>query len=100
MAGALRAFARYLPQPQFEALADGVLAEARLRARIEELQQYRSLGLRTFEQVDMLEAGGDRSKIKKGTNLWFDGAEVTSSSVSLPLVWVLQAFLILLDHVG
>ena len=62
MAGSLRVFARYLPQAQFEALTEGVLAEGRLRARIEELQRLRALGLRTFEQVDLLETGAPRVK--------------------------------------
>ncbi|KAL6768288.1 hypothetical protein ACKKBF_B38535 [Auxenochlorella protothecoides x Auxenochlorella symbiontica] len=65
MAGQLRAFARYLPQAQYEALADGMLAEARLCARIAELQEYRALGLRTFEEVDELEASGDRPRRKE-----------------------------------
>lgn len=39
-------------------------AEARLCARIAELQEYRALGLRTFEEVDELEASGDRPRRK------------------------------------
>ncbi|GAB4822858.1 hypothetical protein N2152v2_009904 [Parachlorella kessleri] len=65
----LRVFARYLPQDQFEVLAEGLAVEARLRARILELQDFRRNGLRTFEQVDELEsilgegaAGGRKAK--------------------------------------
>lgn len=56
MVGKLRVFARYLAQDDFEALADGLSVEGRLRARIAELQNYRSMGLRTFQQVDSWEA--------------------------------------------
>lgn len=54
--GRLRVIARYLPQQQWEALAENVAAEGRLRARIDQLQQYRAMGMRTFEQVEGFEA--------------------------------------------
>ncbi|PSC69078.1 transcriptional adapter ADA2-like isoform X1 [Micractinium conductrix] len=54
--GSLRVLARHLPQEQYEALAEGIAQEQRLRARIAELQDYRAMGLRTFEQVDEVEA--------------------------------------------
>lgn len=54
--GRLRVIARYLPQQQWEALADNVAAEGRLRARIGQLQEYRAMGMRTFEQVEAFEA--------------------------------------------
>ncbi|KAL4853568.1 Transcriptional adapter ADA2 [Chlorella vulgaris] len=54
--GGLRVLARHLPQDQFEALAEGIAVEQRLRARITELQELRAMGLRTFEQIDELEA--------------------------------------------
>ncbi|PRW56050.1 histone acetyltransferase complex component [Chlorella sorokiniana] len=65
--GSLRVLARHLPQEQYEALAEGLAeqyealaeglaVEQKLRARIAELQEYRSQGLRTFEQVDEYEA--------------------------------------------
>lgn len=57
--GKLRVFARYMPHPQWEALTDGLTIEGRLRARIQELKQYRAMGMRTFEEVDdYLEACG------------------------------------------
>lgn len=56
MVGRLRMLARYLPQAQWEALADGIATEARLRARIAELQQYRAMGMRTFSEVERFEA--------------------------------------------
>lgn len=62
----LRVVARYLPQPTFDGLADDLVAEQRLRARIRELQQYRSLGLRTFMEVDAYEAvhgGGKKDAV-------------------------------------
>jgi hypothetical protein len=55
LVGRLRVLAPALSQPQWEALAEGLAAEARLRGRIAELQRYRSLGMRTFEQVDRFE---------------------------------------------
>ena len=61
--GRLRVLARYMPHPQWEALADGLTVEARLRSRIQELKEYRSLGMRTFEEVDaFIEAGGIKKK--------------------------------------
>ena len=51
--GRLRVFARYIPQPQWESLADGLAVEGRLRARLDELKKYREMGLRTFEEVDL-----------------------------------------------
>lgn len=54
--GRMRVVARYLPQPQWEALSEGVAAEGRLRARIAQLQQYRAMGMRTFEEVERYEA--------------------------------------------
>ena len=56
LVGRMRVVARYLPQPQWEALAEGVAAEGRLRARIAQLQQYRAMGMRTFEEVERYEA--------------------------------------------
>lgn len=52
MLGRFRVFARYMPHPQWESLADNLAVEARLRARIDELKQYRAMGMRTFEEVD------------------------------------------------
>ena len=60
--GRLRVVARYLPQPQWEALAEGVAAEGRLRARIAQLQQYRAMGMRTFEEVERHEAMESKKK--------------------------------------
>lgn len=60
--GRLRVLARYLPQPQWDTLADGLAAEARLRARIGELQQYRAMGMRTFDQVEKYEAMDKKKK--------------------------------------
>lgn len=40
--------------------------EARLRARVQELSEYRAAGLRTFEQVDALEAVLGEGARKKG----------------------------------
>jgi transcriptional adapter 2-alpha len=54
--GRLRVIARYLPPQQWEALAENVAAEGRLRARIGQLQQYRAMGMRTFEEVETFEA--------------------------------------------
>ncbi len=54
--GRLRVVARYLPPQQWEALAENVAAEGRLRARIAQLQQYRAMGMRTFEEVEGFEA--------------------------------------------
>ena len=62
LVGRMRVVARYLPQPQWEALAEGVAAEARIRARIAQLQQYRAMGMRTFEQVDRFEAQEAKKK--------------------------------------
>ena len=63
MIGRLRVFARYMPHPQWEALSDGLTTEARLRARIQELKQYRASGMRTFEEVDnFMEASGPPKK--------------------------------------
>ncbi|KAL4451456.1 hypothetical protein ABPG75_007118 [Micractinium tetrahymenae] len=63
--GGLRVLARHLPQEQFEALAEGIAVEQRLRARIAELQEYRAMGLRTFEQVDEVEALQEGRKKKE-----------------------------------
>ena len=60
--GRLRVISRYLPQPQWEALAEGVAAEGRLRARIGQLQQYRAMGMRTFEEVEAFEAVDAKKK--------------------------------------
>lgn len=61
--GKMRVFARYMPHPQWEALSDGLMVEGRLRARIQELKQYRAMGMRTFEEVDnFLEASGPPKK--------------------------------------
>lgn len=54
--GRLRVIARYLPQLQWNALAEGLIIEGRLRARIAELQKYRDLGMRSFDQVESWEA--------------------------------------------
>lgn len=61
--GKMRVFARYMPHPQWEALSDGLMVEGRLRARIQELKQYRAMGMRTFEEVDnFLETSGPPKK--------------------------------------
>lgn len=54
--GRLRVLARYMQQPQWEALADGILTEHRIRARIAQLQHFRDLGMRTFDEVEEYEA--------------------------------------------
>lgn len=60
--GRLRVLARYLPQYQWEALSENVAAEGRLRARIGQLQQYRAMGMRTFEEVEAFEAVETKKK--------------------------------------
>lgn len=61
--GKLRVLARYMPHPQWEALSDGLTIEGRLRARIQELKEYRSMGMRTFEEVDAyVESAGPGKK--------------------------------------
>lgn len=54
--GRLRVLARYMQQPQWEALADGIVTEYRIRARISQLQQFRGMGMRTFDEVEQYEA--------------------------------------------
>lgn len=60
--GRLRVLARYLPQEQFEELADGMVVEAKLRSRIAELQSFRTMGLRNFLQTDEWESEGKKRK--------------------------------------
>jgi hypothetical protein len=48
LATALRVFERYQTPEEAEALGNGLLQEAQLRARIATLQQLRRLGARTF----------------------------------------------------
>jgi transcriptional adapter 2-alpha len=63
LVGKLRVLARYMPHPQWEALADGLTIEARLRSRIQELKQYRAMGFKTFEDVDsFIEQGGEKKE--------------------------------------
>jgi transcriptional adapter 2-alpha len=52
LVGRLRPLARHLPPAQWEALAEGLCVEGRLRARIAELQASRAAGMRTFDQYD------------------------------------------------
>jgi transcriptional adapter 2-alpha len=63
LVGRLRVLARYMPHPQWEALADGLTVEARLRSRIQELKEYRAMGMKTFEEVDaFIEQGGSKKR--------------------------------------
>ena len=64
LVGRLRVLARGLPQPQWEALAEGLCAAGRLRARLVELQRYRAMGMRTFAEVERYDAV--EAKGKKG----------------------------------
>lgn len=60
--GRLRVIARYLSHSQWEALADGLIVEGRLRARIAELQKYKALGMRSFDEVERWEAIESKKK--------------------------------------
>lgn len=67
--GGLRVLARHLPQEQWEALAEGLVVEQRLRARIAELQEYRA-------QVGL--GGGGRGQLR----LWRAVAVAAAGAVS------------------
>eukprot|EP01138_Halocafeteria_seosinensis_P005830 gb/GECG01005959.1/.p1 GENE.gb/GECG01005959.1/~~gb/GECG01005959.1/.p1 ORF type:complete len:656 (+),score=124.19 gb/GECG01005959.1/:1-1968(+) len=51
-----RPFARFLPPDEWEDLVQGFVAEKRLRKRIEQLQNYRSLGIRTLAEAEEYES--------------------------------------------
>lgn len=51
-----RLLARFDLEPDYEELANLFLAERKLRRRIRALNEWRSLGLRTFEEVETYEA--------------------------------------------
>ncbi|KAL3147326.1 hypothetical protein ABBQ32_002810 [Trebouxia sp. C0010 RCD-2024] len=63
----LKALARYLPQPEFEVLSDGIVTETRLRARIQELKEYRRAGIRTFADAEVYEADKKRKSTVQPT---------------------------------
>jgi transcriptional adapter 2-alpha len=44
----LKPFARYSSPEEHQRLIDGLIEEKKLRARIEELKQYRRLGFKSF----------------------------------------------------
>lgn len=51
MVSQLKVFARWQHPEEHEALVDGILRAKRLRNQIEQLQQYRRMGIRSIEQV-------------------------------------------------
>ena len=54
----MRVFARFQDTANHDALVEGLLLEARLRARIAELKQLRRVGARTFAEADVLQVRG------------------------------------------
>ncbi|GFH28208.1 uncharacterized protein HaLaN_26661 [Haematococcus lacustris] len=52
----LRVFARYSSCKEHDELVDGLIIEQRLRSRIQELKEMRSLGCRTLDECDAVEA--------------------------------------------
>eukprot|EP00743_Colponemidia_sp_Colp-15_P003299 GILK01003563.1.p1 GENE.GILK01003563.1~~GILK01003563.1.p1 ORF type:complete len:591 (+),score=112.18 GILK01003563.1:139-1911(+) len=52
----MRIFARFQSAEEHEQLVQGLIAEKRLRKRIEQLQHYRSLGIRTLAEAETLES--------------------------------------------
>eukprot|EP00898_Chlorokybus_atmophyticus_P004263 jgi/Chlat1/4838/Chrsp31S00373 len=49
----MRVFARFHSQAEHEALLAGLVEERRLRQRIEELKEYRSMGIRTLAEAEV-----------------------------------------------
>lgn len=49
----MKPFARFFTMEKHEMLCQGLVKEKQLRARIDELNHYRKLGLKTFEQVEV-----------------------------------------------
>ncbi|GAX86040.1 hypothetical protein CEUSTIGMA_g13455.t1 [Chlamydomonas eustigma] len=63
MLARLRVFARYGAAPgEHEQLVEGILLESRLRARLQELKEYRRHGIRTLADADVFETERRRSK--------------------------------------
>eukprot|EP00887_Chlorella_sp_A99_P002907 scaffold6.g2907.t1 len=98
--GQLRVIARYLPQEHYEALAEGLVVERRLRARIAELQEYRAMGLRTFEQarawygaVDEYEASPEAQRRREAAAAAAASSQATSARSKLNRVPVDEAAL-------
>lgn len=64
----MKVFARFNTPEDHDKLVDGIIKEKQIRERIEELRQYKKLGLKTFAQVeDYLQERKkkDENKLKK-----------------------------------
>ncbi|EIE22880.1 hypothetical protein COCSUDRAFT_1634, partial [Coccomyxa subellipsoidea C-169] len=61
----LRPLARYQPQPDHEVFVEGLLLEARLRARLLELKEMRRAGVRTFTEAEVYEADRKRRALEE-----------------------------------
>jgi transcriptional adapter 2-alpha len=48
----MKVFARFNTPEDHDKLVDGIIKEKQIRERIEELRQYKKLGLKTFAQVE------------------------------------------------
>lgn len=62
----LKPFARFLSPNEFQDFFEGIVIEKNLRARINQLKQYKAQGCKTYEDVEKASYNDKRIKNKKG----------------------------------
>ena len=82
----MRVFARFQSQEDHEELVEGILKEQRLRQRIEELKEYRRMGISTLVEAELYEQDkrrrdSERQKMKSPENYLQQPAFKSSSAM-------------------
>ena len=62
----LKPFARFLSPHEFQDFFEGIVIEKNLRARINQLKQYKAQGCKTYEDVEKASYNDKKTKNKKG----------------------------------
>ena len=62
----LKPFARFLSPNEFQDFFEGIVIEKNLRARINQLKQYKAQGCKTYEDVEKASYNDKKTKNKKG----------------------------------
>ena len=66
----LKPFARFMSETDFKELFEGIVLEKNLRQRLNQLKQYKSIGLKTYEDIEKhLETESRNKKDDKKNNI-------------------------------